>query len=73
MRQIFRKGWIAVLILPVIYELYAVFDGNDSTEALTSIITSFIPSWIFWTVYASFSVWLIQHFYLHYGKKKRRK
>jgi len=55
-------------LLGLIWELYAIFDGNPHTCALTTWIVTYVPQWIFWTIFCLVVAWLVNHFKRYYRR-----
>ena len=63
-------GTIAVGFLAFLgLELKAVFDSDENTDALTTIISAYIPSDVFFIGLAGLCGWLFWHFTKEYFRR----
>lgn len=67
-RRIFR--WIMIILpsIAILFELFAVHDGNPDTEPWTWLITQYIPADLFYLVFGGLVFWAFAHFIKHYKK-----
>ena len=58
-------GWVAILAILFLYEMYALIWGNHRDPMLTQVTVKYVP----WWVTLSFIGWLFIHFSLRYHNK----
>lgn len=68
-----RFVFLGTIILAVGQEFYALFDGNDSTEPLTTIILRYIPADWFFVGLGGLFLWMCWHFGKYYFQKDMKK
>jgi hypothetical protein len=56
-------AWYVLIALLVLYEIWSVVDGRDTTPPLTRVIVREVP----WWVTMPFLVWLVIHFGSRYA------
>lgn len=62
----YEWGYLVAFLLGVLWELYAIFDGNADTWPLTVWIITYVPQWVFWPILVAVFVWLVYHFKKYY-------
>jgi hypothetical protein len=62
----YTLGWIAVALVPILYELYAVIFGKHTDPPLTDVVATYIPWYITMPVLTLFLSWLWLHFAAQY-------
>ena len=72
MNKGWRWGFLSVTAAAIAMELLAVFDNNDNTEPWTTLIITYIPSWIGLPLIGGFAIWLFHHFYKWYKVKNKK-
>lgn len=72
-RVIFLGTILAGLLAFLGLELKAIFDTNDNTEALTTIISRFVPDWIFFSALAAVTGWTGYNFIKEYNRRHSKK
>lgn len=62
-------GFLASTALVLGWEVFASFDGDDSTYPWTDLIVQYVPGEIVALVIGGLATWLPVHFWIRYKRK----
>lgn len=72
-RNLWRAAFLVITGGALAMELVAAFDGKESTDPWTELITTYVPWELFVAVLGGLIVWIVPHFFVRYRRKEKAK